>query len=280
MKRRSFLSMMLGAGGAGLLPAKGLSSVFSGQGQEPAADREDLGLELSRPVRYDLRPSGLEEVFLQFDTPDMAAAYQKGLERRSRRQGILVIGDDPEDAVDAIPEDRRYWAVTWEHDGVMDILMHGNGYACAGREPGFLQWLEAFSPGTPEEVAMVQPLYINHILTGRSPDFASLAFNPTHPGIETILGQTRGMLIWHRQLHEIIRLVAPDIREPMLYDVAYCCMLGWSECIRSVNVLGRPLADVLFERAAFRDLESGGFRLDSDDTFPSTLWEALTHSRR
>ncbi len=126
---------------------------------------------------------------------------------------------------------------------------------------------------------MVYPLYTSHVLTGRSPDFASLAFRPTLPGIETILAPTRGMLLWHRQLWAILELVAPDLRGALRDDVVQCCMLGNSEWSHSVLVSGRTLADVLFERAAFRDSDSHGFTLGSDDFGQSMLWEAMTGGR-
>ena len=274
MERRTFLSMVLGAGGVRLLNGTGFMDFRPRM--EPASATKD-----GKPI-INPSPDGLYEEFLQFENSEEREEFEENLLKRAGAPRVPVIRGPDGDAWHITGSSGKFWYVAWEHGESLDILMSSKYFDPVSQRFGIKVWLDYLAPATFEEAKMFVPRYMHHIckrtaLIGKVPKEYEQPFEPTEPGIERILAPTKGMLIWRTQLLDILRLVMPGIQSPMIDDVAYCCMKGKSECCNQLKVYGRTLDWVLRGRAALMN-HSDEFDLWPDNNlWGRLLWEAMTY---
>lgn len=136
-------------------------------------------------------------------------------------------------------------------------------------DPGFVAWLNAYSPRSATDVAVAMLLYRQH-LYGRSAGLDKSSFQP-HPRVDACLRPTRGMLLWTSQMCDIIEMAGNGISEDETRQLMVQCVVR--NCIKrnpeksaefddrvdpalqsrlaGMHIDGRPLLGIIDERQVF-----------------------------
>lgn len=151
------------------------------------------------------------------------------------------------------PSQPNGWML-WAEDGsqrwILEFSDSDEPIPGASKE-GFKAWLIDFAPRNPVEWLMVINLYTRHVFDDNPIDWRiPPVFIPT-PHIDSILSETRGLLLWSTQAEGLLTPISNQPRKLWLSYLrreADALML-----LKNVRLGGRPLLEIFDERTYTRE---------------------------